>query len=264
MRKIVVLNQKGGVAKTTTSINLSAELARYNNRVLLIDLDPQGSATSAIFGNDKFEKTLYDVIVDECPLGEVMKHSAAFGIDVIPSDITLSGAPMRIAQRLGRERILLERISYLDYDYLIIDAPPSLDLLTINALTACNELIIPICPEYFSLKGIKILEEVIDNVRNGLKTEIKLLGVLITRFRHRVIMNEAKKAISDYFGDKLFDSVIPENIKIEEAHNAHFPICKYDPSSKGALAYENLVKEVINGTGKSEIKTEITEAVYTK
>ncbi len=247
MRRIVVANQKGGVAKTTSSVNLAAELARNGFKVLLIDMDPQNSATSAIFGGSNFERTIYDVIVNKIKIEEVIQHSDEFGIDVVPSDIGLSGAAMRISEQIGREKMLFHYTRRVKYDYLIIDAPPSLGLLTVNALTACNELIVPICPDFFSLKGIKLLEEIVENVREGLESDIDLLGVVITRFRERVVTNEAKTAIQKYFKRKVFNTIIPENIKLEEAHNAHLPVYKYDNRSKGAEAYAKLAREVING-----------------
>jgi len=251
MRRIVIANQKGGVAKTTTSVNLAAELARLGYKVLLIDMDPQNSATSAIFGSSNFEYTVYDVMVNKMPISQVAQHSDTFGIDVVPSDIGLSGAPMRISEQIGREKVLFHYVRNVKgYDFLLIDAPPSLGLLTVNALTACNELLVTICPEFFSLKGIKLLEEIVENVRTGLESEIEICGVVITRYRERVVTNEAKNAIRNYFGDKVFQTIIPENIKLEEAHNAHLPIYKYDPKSKGGEAYAMLAKEVANAKRK--------------
>lgn len=250
MRRIVVANQKGGVAKTTTAVNLAAELARLRQKVLLIDMDPQNSATSAIFGQSNFENTIYDVMIGGMKIHEVVQHSTAFGIDVVASDIGLSGASMRISEQIGREKILFHYVRQLKYDFMIIDAPPSLGLLTINALTACNELLVPICPDFFSLKGIKLLEEIVIKVRQGLESEINILGVLITRFRDRVVTNEAKNAIKNYFGDKVFKTIIPENIKLEEAHNAHLPVYKYDKGSKGATTYASLAKEVMQRKDK--------------
>jgi len=258
MRRIVIANQKGGVAKTTTSVNLAAELARHGKKVLLIDMDPQNSATSALFGHETFEKTIYDVIVNKVKIEEVIQKSENFGIDLAPSDIGLSAAPIRISEQIGREKILFHYIRHLKYDFLIIDAPPSLGLLTINALTACNELIVPICPEFFSLKGIKLLEEIVDKVRDGLGSQIGLLGVVITRHRDRIVMNEASSIIKEYFGKKFFKTIIPENITLEEAHNAHLPVYDFDKSSKGAIAYSQLAKEVLNGKsnkGKAKSKT---------
>ncbi|MFT5207585.1 MAG: chromosome partitioning protein [Candidatus Omnitrophota bacterium] len=253
MRRIVVANQKGGVAKTTTAINLAAELARNGKKVLLLDMDPQNSATSAIFGDSNFESTIYNVMVDKVDIRDVIVHSEAFGIDVVPSDIGLSGAPMRIAEQIGREKLLYHYTRKLRYDFVIIDAPPSLGLLTINSLTASDELLIPICPEFFSLKGIKLLEEIVANVKIGLESDIYLLGVVITRYRSRAVTNEAKNVIQSYFGKKVTKAIIPENITLEEAHNAHLPVYKYDNKAKGSIAYALLAKEVIKG-GKPKKK----------
>jgi chromosome partitioning protein len=250
MRRICVANQKGGVAKTTTAINLAAELARLGKKVVLIDMDPQYSSTAAIFGNQRFEYNIYNVIVDKVDVQAVIQHSDAFGIDVVPSDIELSGASLRISESIGREKVLYHYTHRLKYDFMIVDAPPSLGLLTVNALTACSELLVPICPEFFSLKGIKLLEEIVENVRTGLSADIKITGVVITRFRERVVTNEARDAIRNYFGNKVYKTIIPENIKLEEAHNAHLPVYKYDKKSKGAEAYQMLAKEVLHAKVK--------------
>ncbi len=259
MRRICIANQKGGVAKTTTAINLAAELARAGNKVLLIDLDPQYSATVAIFGNQKFEYNISHVLVDNLNIKTAIQHSDAFGIDVVPSDIELSVASLRVNQ-IGREKTLYHCTRDLKYDYLLVDAPPSLDFLTINTLTACDELLIPLCPEFFSLKGIKIFEGVVENIRAELNTGMKILGILITRYRERIVTNEAQAAIKSYFGEKVFATMIPENIKVEEAHNAHLPVYKYDGTSKGAEAYHMLAQEVMYGRIKEEDRQESTPA----
>lgn len=259
MRRICIANQKGGVAKTTTAINLAAELSREGKKVLLIDLDPQGSATVAIFGNQRFEYNIYHVLVDNLDMPSAVQHSDAFGIDVVPSDIELSVASLRVNQ-IGREKTLYHATRNIHYEYMLVDAPPSLDFLTVNALTACDELLVPICPEFFSLKGIKIFEGIVENIRVELNTGIKIAGILITRFRERIVTNEAQVAIRNYFGEKVFATVIPENIKVEEAHNVHLPVYKYDQKSKGSEAYHLLAQEVMYGRVKEEGWQENTSA----
>ena len=256
MKKITaIVNQKGGVAKTTTAVNLAFELAQSNKKVLLIDLDPQASATCAIFGNKDFSASTCDLLLSRVPIEDVIHHSPTFNIDIIPSDITLSGIDLQIAQLVGREKILQHKIKYLDHDIILIDTPPSLGLLTINALTACQDVLVAICPDYFSLKGISLLEDTINTVRTNLDANIEIFGVVVTRYRDRVITKDALNIIQDHFKDKLFKTIIPDNIKIEEAHNAHLPIRKYDSGSKGASSYKELATEFLNKWEKQRSTT---------
>ena len=245
MRILAVANQKGGVAKTTTAVNLAAEMARTGSRVLLLDFDPQQAATSAIFGNVEFEPSAYHLLCEGVPASKIIQTSEAFGIDVIPSDIMLSSADLRLASVMGRETALAKALRGLEYDLCIIDTPPTLGLLSINALVAADEVLIPICPEYFSLKGIVLLEGTIQSVWEKLDARVELLGVLVTRYQHRVITESALEAIRQHFGSMVFETIIPENIRIEEAHNAHLPVWKYDPDCKGAAAYKELASAVI-------------------
>ncbi len=246
MRTIAIVNQKGGVAKTTTAVNLGAELGD-RGRVLLVDFDPQRSATSSIFGNVEFELSCYDWLFDDVSPSKAIRKSANFGMDVIPSDTMLSSVEVRVATMVGRERLLARHLARVksDYDICFIDTPPTLGLLAINALVAADEVLIPICPEYFSLKGIKLLEDTIDSVRLNLAPRLTLLGVVVTRYKKRVIMDSAMSIIAEYFGPKLFKARIPENIAVEEAHNAHMPLRKYDAHCKAAAAYRELAKEAI-------------------
>ena len=244
-RTIVIINQKGGVAKTTTAVNLAADLGD-TRRVLLVDFDPQRSATSSIFGNVTFEFSCFDLLFEHATPKEVIQPSADFGVDVIPSDIMLSSAELRLASMMGRERFLARCLARVKsyYDICIIDTPPALGLLSINALVAADEVLIPVCPDYFSLKGVKLLEDTIESVRRNLCARLSLLGVLMTRYKKRIITDSACDAIAAYFGPKLFKTTIPDNIRIEEAHNAHLPLRKYDARCKAAVAYRELAKEI--------------------
>lgn len=246
MRTIAIVNQKGGVAKTTTALNLAAELSRAGKKVLLIDLDAQYSATSAVFGNKEFKTSIYDVMVKKTNMHDVIRKAKNFGFDIVPSDIMLSALDLTIAQKIGREKILLRKMRDLDYEFILMDCPPSLGLVTVNALTACQEIIIPVCPAYFSLRGIRLLENVLEEMEENLSIEHLQKKVLVTRYRERVVTTEAEKAVKKRFGSAVYKTRIPENIKIEEAHNAHVPVYKYDATCKGSIAYHKLCKEVLN------------------
>lgn len=255
MQQIAIVNQKGGVAKTTTALNLGAELSRKGLKVLLIDLDAQFSATSAVFGVREFDITMYDVIVNRTDIRKAIQKTENFGFDLAPSDLMLSAVDLSIAQVIGREKILFNQTKHLDYDIVIMDCPPSLGLITVNALIACNEVIITVCPEYFSLRGIKLLEKILSDIEEQIAIEHIRKGILVTRFRERVVTREAEKAIRSYFqktGNLVFSTVIPENIKIEEAHNAHIPIYKYDASCQGSIAYHNFCEEVVEWLNKKK------------
>lgn len=246
MEVISVINQKGGVAKTTTALNVASSWAKQGLRVLLIDLDPQSSATRAIFDDRDFEKTIYDVIVGHAGIKEVVVHSEVFGIDVIPAEIMLSGIDMQLAAHFGREQILKRKLEGLTerYDRILIDCSPSLGLMTINALLASKEIIIPICPEYFSMKGIDLILETLKNIRQGLGYTVGVRGVVITRYRNRRIVKEVIQQVRDKYKLKVFDSYIPDNIAVEEAHHRHRPVHRHAPESAAAKAYLNLAKEL--------------------
>jgi chromosome partitioning protein len=236
MNIVSIINQKGGVAKTTTSINVAAAWAKLGKKVLLIDLDPQSSATKAIFGETEFDNTIYDVLINRLAPEEAVARSESFGIDVIPSEILLSGVDIQIAANFGREKILRQKLDNIkkSYDYILIDCPPSLGLLTINALMASKDIIIPICPEYFSIKGIELILDTLKNIRIGLDHRIDVRGIVITRYKDRKITNKIIDEIKIKHGLKIFNDFIPDNIAVEEAHHSHVPVGTYAPSSKAS------------------------------
>jgi chromosome partitioning protein len=246
-RIIALANQKGGCAKTTTAVNLAAGLANRGKKTLLIDMDSQANATAVFVNPDELEKTMYDVLINNRPLKEIIIKTNIKNLDLAPSDIMLSAADIKLANVLGRERLLKRRMKGLNYDYIIIDTPPSLGLLTINSLTAANEIIIPISMSYFALKGVKLLEETIEGVRENLDhPDLKILGILATYYDSVTnVSKDALKMIKDYFGDLVFKTVIRKNIKLEEAHSSGMSIFDYKPNSSGAEDYNNLVEEVL-------------------
>ena len=241
-----VINQKGGVAKTTTALNVAAAWAKNDIKVLLIDLDPQSSATKAVFGDSEFEKTIYDVLVNKTPPEEAIVTSETFGFDVIPSEIMLSGLDIQIAAHFGRERLLKKKLDPIKrkYQAIIIDCPPSLGLITVNALMASRDIIIPICPEYFSAKGIDLILETVNNLRAGLGHKLGVRGIVITRYKERKVATKIIEQIEKKYGLKIFKDYIPEAIAVEEAHHAHKPMVNYLPNHKASKAYNSLSKDI--------------------
>jgi len=247
-RIIALANQKGGCGKTTTAVNLSAGIAKRNKKTLIIDMDSQANATAVFINQKELEKTLYDVLINNTPFKEIIVSTKIKNLDIAPSDIMLSAADIKLANVLGRERLLKRRIKHLNnYDYIIIDTPPSLGLLTVNSLTAANEIIIPISMSYFALKGVTLLEETIQGIRENLDhPELKITGILATYFDPITnVSKDALKMIKDFFKDLVFNTIIRKNIKLEEAHSAGMSIFDYAPHSSGAEDYNNLVEEVL-------------------
>lgn len=240
------INQKGGVAKTTTAINVSAQWAQLGKKVLLIDLDPQSSATQSIFGDAEFENTIYDVLTSEIEADEAVVHSEAFGIDVIPSEIMLSGIDIILSSKFGRETILKKRLAEIknNYDIIVIDCSPSLGLLTVNALIASKDIVIPICPEYFSLKGIELILETLKNIHTGLGHKIDVRGIIISKYRNRKIVEQVLRDLRANYSIPVFNSYIPDSIVVEEAHHKHLPMQKFSPKNPAGLALANLATEM--------------------
>ena len=246
MAVIAVINQKGGVAKTTTAINVASNWARMGKKVLLIDLDPQSSATKAIFGDQEFDVSIYDVLIGQVSMEDAVRHSNTFGIDVVPAEIMLSGIDIQLAAQIGREQVLRKKIDPIakDYDAVLIDCSPSLGLLTVNALMASKDIVIPICPEYFSMKGIELILETLKNIRAGLGYMVGIRGIVITRYKNRKIVKEVLEDVQNRYGIKVFETFIPDSILVEEAHHEHMPVLEYAPNCQASKAYSELSREL--------------------
>ena len=251
MGKIIsIVNQKGGVGKTTTAVNLCAYLAHLGKEVLLIDIDPQANATSGLgIDHKNLPHGIYEAIIGEKPIYSIIKHTVQDGYKIAPSTLSLAGAGIELVGVEDREFRLGKIINEIvnEYDYVIIDGPPSLGLLTVNSLVAADEVLIPIQSEYYALEGLSQLLETIALVQNNLKPELGVMGAIITMFDRRnklsgSVMNELYK----YFPNRVFRSVIPRSVRLAEAPSFGRSILHYDPKSKGGKAYERLAREMIS------------------
>ncbi len=250
MSIISIVNQKGGVGKTTSAVNISSYLALEGKKVLLIDLDPQGNASTGI-GLDKLalENSIYNVIVEDQNIDEAIVEKVSDNLDVLPAKIDLAGAEVELVGKMSRENRLKKSINKIKdrYDVIIIDCPPSLGLLTINALTASNKIIIPIQCEFYALEGLSQLLNTVELVKKELNYDLEVAGILLTMYDSRLkLSEEVVDEIRKYFQDRVFKTMIPRNIKLSEAPGYGQSIDKYAKNSKGALAYKNVVKEVID------------------
>jgi chromosome partitioning protein len=244
-----VANQKGGVGKTTTSVNLSAALAMLKQRVLLVDLDPQGNATmGAGINKAGLPASTYEVLLGESDVRNARQHSASGGFDVLPSNRELAGAEVELVSLEGRERRLKEALALVDdeYDFILIDCPPALSMLTLNGLCAAHGVIIPMQCEYYALEGLSDLVNTIKKVHANLNTDLKIIGLLRVMFDPRMTLSQQVSAqLEQHFGDKVFNTIIPRNVRLAEAPSYGVPGVSFDPNSKGALAYIAFGAEMI-------------------
>ncbi len=245
-----IVNQKGGVGKSTTAINLGAYLTGMGEKVLVVDMDPQGNATSGLGVSAGPNGCMYDVLLEGKPLQEVVLQTSVDGLHVAPSTIHLVGAEVELVSALAREFKLKKAIEALPldaYSKVLIDCPPSLDFLTINALTAANEVLIPVQCEYYALEGLNHLRETIDEVRKHLNPDLKIGGVLLTMFDTRTnLARQVAEDVRAFFGERVFRTMIPRNIRLSEAPSFGMPITLYAPKSAGAEAYAAVAKEVMS------------------
>lgn len=250
MGKIVAfLNQKGGVGKTTTCVNMAGYLAEMGKKVLLLDIDPQGNASSSVgIEKDKKHRTIYDVITDDCEIDEVILPTRFDRLNVIPSDVDLAGAEIELVQMNNREKVVRKILNRIkdSYDYICIDCPPSLGLITVNALTACDSVLIPIQCEYFALEGLSQLMYTIKLVKKHLNENIDVEGVVLTMKDNRSNLGQqVAQDITKYFGKKVYKTIIPRNVRLAEAPSFGEPINIYDSRCPGALAYKALTEEFL-------------------
>lgn len=249
-KAIAIFNQKGGVGKTTTNINLGACLALKGKKILIMDIDPQGNTTSGI-GIKKMtlDYTVYDLLIDDnFDTRRAVLHTAVDGLDIIPASVDLAGAEIELVQIEDREKRLKNAINSLreKYDYIFIDCPPSLGLLTINSLTAVESVLIPIQCEFYALEGVSQLVNTIDLVRKGLNPNLQVEGVILSMFDGRTNLSaQVVQEVKRYFGDKVYSTVIPRNIRLAEAPGYGMAITQYDPKSKGAEAYMEFAGEFL-------------------
>ncbi len=249
-RIIAIANQKGGVGKTTTAINLSACLAEAGQRVLTVDFDPQGNATSGLgFEKGYMDKTVYELLMQECSLEECIIKSVQENLDVLPSDMDLAGAEIELLDTKDKESLLHKQLEQISerYDYIIIDCPPSLNLLTINALTAANTVLVPIQCEYYALEGLTQILQMIEMVKKKLNPALELEGVVFTMYDARTNLSlEVVENVKKYLKKTIYKTIIPRNVRLAEAPSHGMPINLYDTRSTGAESYRMLAAEVIS------------------
>lgn len=247
-RVIAVLNQKGGVGKTTTTINLAAALAKKNKSVLVIDLDPQANATSGLnVDKSNLSSSTYDILIANASVVDSIVDTGIEGIRLLPATTALAAAEQELVSVLSRESVLKSALGQLTYDYVLIDCPPSLGLLTINALVASDSVIVPVQTEFYALEGLGLLMQTVQRIQQGLNPNLKLMGVLMTMVDSRnALSGQVISEVEKHFADHVFKTQIPRNVRLAEAPSFGKTVFEHDKWSKGARAYKSLAKEVVN------------------
>ena len=247
---IAIVNQKGGVGKTTTAINLGASLAQQDMWTLIIDCDPQANTTGGMgFPRDPARRSIYHALMHDVPLRNLVMTCEVEGLHLIPSEKNLVGAPVELVDRPEREQVLRKKMVDLrnEFNFILLDCPPSLDLLTLNALVAADSVIVPVQCEYFALEGVSELVDTLNRVRRSHNPHLAVEGILLTMYDERTnLSRQVRDDLREYFGDKVFSTVIPRNVRLAEAPSFGKPVFLYDPECKGATSYLDLAKEVIN------------------
>lgn len=251
-RTIVFVNQKGGVGKTTSAINIGAYLALAGKRTLLVDFDPQANLTSGLGRKPGSGKGIYDVIAGRSTLKEIIQPTKVEWLDLAASSIDLSGATVELVDQEDRNEYLKSALAAVqrEYDFILIDCPPSLGILTLNGLAAADEVLVPLQCEYFALEGLSLILQTVSLVQKGMNTSLKICGILFTMYDSRTkLAQEVVQQVSEYFKDKVFRTIVPRNVRLSEAPSHGEPICLYDPSCIGAKSYEALAAELIERAG---------------
>ena len=249
MGKIIsIANQKGGVGKTTTAVNLCTILAKKGKKILLIDTDPQGNATSGLGVDKETEFSTYDLLISDTKAEDIIKETPIKNLKISPSNMNLAGAEVQLVSMMSREQRMKEKLDEIkdDYDYIFIDCPPSLGLITLNAFTASDSVLIPVQCEYYALEGLGQLLNTIELVRKHLNKNLYIEGALLTMYDIRTnLANQVVKEVKKFFQNKVYKSVIPRNVRVSEAPSYGMPITVYDPKSKGARSYEKFAREFL-------------------
>ena len=260
MGKIIsIANQKGGVGKTTTAVNLSAILAKKGKRILLVDADPQGNATSGIGLDKEVEFSTYDLLITEQSAVDIIQPTEIKKLYICPSNINLAGAEVQLVSMMSREQRMKEKLNEIkdDFDFIFIDCPPSLGLITLNAFTASDSVLIPVQCEYYALEGLGQLLNTVELVKKHLNKDLQIEGAILTMYDIRTnLSNQVVKEVKKYFNDKVYKTVIPRNVRVSEAPSYGLPITVYDPHSKGSRSYEKLGKEFLKLNSEEKGKEE--------